>query len=62
MKDDIGNAILISCLTADVPADGSAGYASSCIAFVTDGTTLDNSLYLNIGSNTSCNFDAMTTS
>jgi len=45
-----------------VPADGSVGYAPACIFRKTDGTTLDNTLYVNIGTKASSNFDAATTS
>lgn len=41
-----------------VPTDGDAGYASGCIFVDTDATTLDTIIYVNIGTVTSCNFDA----
>ena len=47
---------------ATVPTNATAGYAKGCIFFKSDGTTLDNTLYLNIGSASSCNFDAMVNS
>jgi hypothetical protein len=42
-----------------VPADGSAGYATGCIFRHTDGTA-GTALYCNEGTDTSCNFDAVT--
>lgn len=47
---------------ATVPTDAAKGYAKGCIFVKTDGTTLDNTLYLNIGTAASCNFDAMVNS
>jgi hypothetical protein len=62
LTDSGGNVLLGSSLNADIPADGSVGYAKGCIWIVTDGTTLDNTLYLNIGTAASANFDAMVNS
>jgi len=45
-----------------VPTDGDKNYAKGCIFVKTDGTTLDDILYLNIGTAASCNFDAMVNS
>lgn len=45
-----------------VPADGVAGYSPGCIFIKTDGTTLDNTLYTNIGTEASANFDAQVNS
>jgi hypothetical protein len=44
-------------LTADKPADGEIGYAPSCQFQAIDGATLDLTLYINIGTAASCNFD-----
>ena len=41
-----------------VPTDGDEGYASACMFQKQGGTTLDTVLYVNIGTVTSCNFDA----
>lgn len=42
-----------------VPADGQAGYATGCLFQHTDGGA-GTALYCNEGTNTSCNFDAVT--
>lgn len=41
-----------------VPADGALGYAPGCIFIHTDGTTLNDTTYTNVGTLASCNFDA----
>jgi hypothetical protein len=41
-----------------VPTDGDTGYASTCCFQKLGGTTLDTVLYVNIGTQESCNFDA----
>jgi hypothetical protein len=45
-----------------VPADASEGFAPGCIFIKTDGTTLDNTTYTNIGTKASSNFDAQVNS
>jgi hypothetical protein len=40
-----------------VPADGSVGYATGCLFLHTDGGA-GTALYVNEGTNESCNFDA----
>jgi hypothetical protein len=45
-----------------VPADAATGWGTGCIFIHTDGTTLDNTIYTNIGSTTSANFDAQVNS
>jgi hypothetical protein len=47
---------------ATVPTDATVGYAPGCLFIKTDGTTLDNTIYINVGTKASCNFDAATTS
>ena len=42
-----------------VPADAASGYATGCLYRHTDGGNAT-SLYVNEGSNTSCNFNAVT--
>lgn len=42
-----------------VPADGSAGYGTGCLFQHTDGGD-GTALYVNEGSNTSCDFNAVT--
>jgi hypothetical protein len=43
-----------------VPSDAATGWAKGCLYIHTDGAGLDTSLYINVGSGTSANFDAMT--
>ena len=43
-----------------VPTNGDAGYAKGCIFPNTAGTDHTDTLYCNIGTVTSCNFNAMT--
>jgi hypothetical protein len=42
---------------AEVPADGTPGFAPSCRFQNIEGTTLDTITYWNIGTLASCNFD-----
>lgn len=46
---------------ASVPTDADAGYAKGCVFIKTDGG-VDTTIYLNEGSNTSCNFNAIVNS
>ena len=55
MRDELGDVIFAR--GATVPTDGLAGYAIGCIFVDSDSTTTGASLYTNIGSATSCNFD-----
>lgn len=41
-----------------VPTDGASGFASACTFQKIGGTTLDTVLYVNIGTQDSCDFDA----
>lgn len=43
-----------------VPTDAATGYAKGCIFVHTDAATIADSLYVNVGSGSSCNFDALT--
>lgn len=45
---------------ATVPSDAAAGYAKGCVFIKTDGTDHTNTLYANIGTAASANFNAMT--
>lgn len=56
------NEGLTRCDGTTKPTDGSAGYAHGCTWRDKDGTTAADTLYINIGSNTSCNFDLIVTS
>jgi hypothetical protein len=58
---DPNQGILIAYGTT-VPTDATVGYAPGCLFIKTDGTTLDNTLFINVGTKASCNFDAATTS
>lgn len=53
---DNGDIIMHTGIT--VPADSAAGYATGCLFLHTDGGA-GTALYVNVGSNTSCNFDAV---
>ena len=52
-----GNGI-IDAYGATVPTDGASGYATGCLFRHTDGSA-GPSLYVNAGSNTSCDFNAV---
>lgn len=56
VQSDVG---LLSASGATVPTDGTAGYQTGCLFQHTDGTS-GTALYVNEGSVTSCNFDAVT--
>lgn len=43
----------------DVPADTTSGYAKGCLFVDTDVAAGTTGLYVNVGTNTSCNFDAV---
>lgn len=45
---------------ATVPTDGATGYAKGCIFIHSDGSTTTTILYVNIGTSSSCNFNAVT--
>jgi hypothetical protein len=49
---------ILDCYGTTVPTDGDAGYSPGCHFKKIDGSTLDTVLYVNIGTNASCNFDA----
>lgn len=55
IKDTAGNAVFA--VGPTLPADGGAGFAVGCIFIDNDSTTTAASLYTNVGSTTSCNFD-----
>ncbi len=56
-RDIQGNAILA--YGATVPTDGTAGYLPGGLFINTAVTTLDDALYVNIGTAASCDFDAL---
>jgi len=58
IRDQDGNIMLASGTT--VPTDGDAGYGSSCIFMDDDSTDSGTGLYKNIGTATSCDFNAVT--
>jgi hypothetical protein len=53
-----GNALLATCATANIPTG--TGYAKGCLLIATDGTDQTNTLFANIGSATTANFNAVT--
>jgi hypothetical protein len=53
---DNGDFIIVAGTT--VPTDGAAGYATGCLFMQTDGGA-GTSLYVNEGTNSSANFDAV---
>lgn len=55
---DMGNNILFATGT-DVPADTTSGYAKGCLFIDTDVAAGTTGLYVNVGTKTSCNFDAV---
>lgn len=54
----MGGTAFMAGATSAIPADAATGYRKNTIYFATDGTTLDNSLFINIGDHASANFDA----
>ena len=56
LKDGDGNALLAK--GATVPSDAGTGYAKGCLFIDTDATTVATVLFVNVGSASSCNFDA----
>jgi len=56
-KDAAGKILMATGTT--VPTDATAGYAKGCIFIDTDVTTGSTGLYENVGTTTSCNFDAL---
>jgi hypothetical protein len=67
MRDGQGDALFVVGHTAaQIAALTGGGYAKGCIAIATDGTTgaggLDDTWYMNVGTNTTGNFDVLTTS
>lgn len=53
-----GDAVVA--MGATVPVDTTAGYIKGCLFIQTDGTDHTNTLYVNIGTDASCNFNAAT--
>ncbi len=47
------------CTGTDVPSDTTAGYAKGCLFVDTNVGAGTTGLYVNIGTTTSCNFDAL---
>ncbi len=41
------------------PSDAATGYAAGCLFFKTDGTTANDKIYINVGTEASANFDAI---
>lgn len=58
LRDKADNILLADGL--DVPTDGTSGYAKGCIFIDRNVVTGSNGLYINVGTSTSCNFDATT--
>lgn len=56
---DPGNGVVMA-RSSSVPADATAGYSHGCLYVKTNGTTESDAVYVNVGSNSSCNFDAIT--
>ena len=57
VTDERGNALQVAGTT--VPTDGAAGYATGCLFQHTDGGD-GTALYVNEGTDSSCNFNAVT--
>lgn len=62
LQDGANHVLLggICGLGPDVPTDGTAGFCHGAIWFHTDGSDETDAVYSNIGTATSCNFNAMT--
>jgi hypothetical protein len=58
-KPDVSETGILIASGITVPADGTAGYSTGCLFQHTDGTS-GTALYVNEGTATSCNFDAVT--
>lgn len=56
--DAEGNAGLV--FASSVPTDGDSGYRKGCLLVNTDLSDESDALYINIGTATSCNFNAAT--
>jgi len=56
---NIGNPAVLA-RGATVPSDGATGYAKGCLFIKFDGTDHTNTLYCNIGSAASANFNLVT--
>jgi hypothetical protein len=57
MKDASGDILQATGIT--VPTDAETGYAKGCLFIDTDVAAGTTGLYVNVGTNTSCNFDAV---
>ena len=57
IKDSAGKVLL--CTGTTVPTDTEAGYAKGCLMIDTDVAAGTTGLYVNVGTTTSCNFDAV---
>lgn len=53
--DDSGNAMLLYGSAA--PADNRAGFGKGCLFLNRANTSLDDAMYVNIGTASACNFD-----
>jgi len=60
MEPPANEAGVLSASGETVPADGTAGYAKSCLFQHTDGAGVSDLLYVNIGTADSCDFNAVT--
>jgi len=58
IKDSAGKVLY--CTGTTVPTDGEAGYAKGCLMIDTDVGAGTTGLYVNVGTTTACNFDAVT--
>jgi hypothetical protein len=56
IEDGRNNAVFV--VGATVPSDGTAGFVTGCLFIHTDGGA-GTAFYCNVGTDTSCNFDAV---
>jgi len=58
LADEVGNAVLVIGLAANLPADGAKGFAGGCLFIATDGgRNLAQAHFINIGTSSSADFD-----
>lgn len=54
-----GSYDIVRATGTDVPADDTSGYAKGCLFIDTDVAAGTTGLYVNVGTNSACNFDAV---
>lgn len=54
------NGDILHCTGTTVPTDAGAGFAKGCLFIDTDVAAGTTGLYVNVGTNAACNFDAVT--